>query len=172
MTGFSMFDYFTAGLRRGELLLVVANTGAGKSIFLMNVAVSCFMGQNKLPKTDEELIDIVENNKWKKAHNVLFFSLEMPASEVIDRFLSNIANVNSLDILKGNIIIDEAERIKRALYYWEHSPYNIKVVDIPRGCSVDNLQKIYDETCLTFIPDVIIIDYLGLMSDTNTESEK
>ena len=171
MTNFSKIDYYTNGLRKSEFGLIAGDTGSGKSIFLLDLATNCFMGENPLPVTEDELALKVEKKEWNKAYNVLFISLEMPAEEVIDRILSKMCSVNNLDLTKGSIISEEASRIKRALYYWENSPYNIKVVDMPRGCSIDSIQMIFDETCLEFKPDIVIIDYLGLMMDNDVKSE-
>lgn len=171
MTSFSMIDYYTNGFRKGEFGLIAGDTGTGKSIFLLNLATNCFMGKNPLPTNDNDLADLVDNKKWDKAYNVLYISLEMPADEVADRILSIMASVNNLDISKGSIYADDANRIKRALYYWENSPYNIKIVDMPRGCSMAAIQAIYDETCLEFKPDIVIIDYLGLMTENDAISD-
>ncbi|MFZ4795989.1 MAG: DnaB-like helicase C-terminal domain-containing protein [Bacteroidia bacterium] len=171
MTGYSMLDYYTNGLRKSEFGLIAGDTGGGKSVFLIDLASNCFIGRNKLPDSDEELSSFVETNNWDKAYNVLYVSLEMPAEEVADRILSKMATVNNLDIMKGIIGLEEVNKIKRALYYWESSPYKLKIVDMPRGCSMDNIQAIYDETKLDFLPDIVIIDYLGLMIDNEANSD-
>lgn len=171
MTGFSMLDYYTNGLRPSEFMLIAGDTGGGKSVMLLNLAVNMFMGKNKIPETFDELVEFNENKGWEKAYNVLFITLEMPASEILDRIISIMSSVNNLNISKGNIKQTEAVNIKKALYYWENSPYNIKVVDMPRGASVSAIQQIYEETCLDFKPDVVIIDYLGQMIDNDANSE-
>ncbi|MDO8609207.1 MAG: DnaB-like helicase C-terminal domain-containing protein [bacterium] len=171
MTGYSMFDYYTNGLRKGELLLIGGDTGGGKSIFLIDLAVNCFIGKNYLPSSDEALSNFVEKNIWDKAYNVLYISLEMPAEEVADRILSKMATINNLDIMKGIISSEEAGGIKRALYYWENSPYKLNIVDMPRGCSMDSIQSIFEETKMEFMPDIVIIDYLGLMIDNEGDSD-
>jgi replicative DNA helicase len=169
LTGFSILDYYTNGMRPGELFCIGGASGSGKSIFLIDLAVNMYMGKNKMPDTFEELVDIVENNKWKKGINILFLSLEMPASEIADRILSNMAGVSTLDITKGKIKQSDIENIKKALYFWENSPNTIKIIDVPRGCTCSDIQKIYEEAILEKPYDCVIVDYLGLMKNSNPE---
>lgn len=173
LTGFSMMDYYTNGMRPGELLLIAGPTGGGKTIMLLNLAVNMYMGKNQMPETFDKLVEFCDNNVWKKAYNVLFISIEMLAEEVIDRVISNMASVDSLKFGKPNEITkDEAERIKKALYYWENSPSNLKVIECPRGITMANIQNIYDDVCQEFIPDIVIIDYLGIMIDNEAKTEQ
>jgi len=172
MTGFPIMDYYTNGLKKKTMGLICGSTSTGKSIFLLQLAKQFFMGKNILPNTVEELIDLIENNKWQRGYNVLFISLEMNYDAVADRILSAMASVNSLDIDKADITPEEAARIKLALGYWQNSPNNIKIADMPRGCSVADIARVYDETCLEFVPDVVIIDYMGLMLDSDAKTDQ
>lgn len=167
MTGFSVMDYYTNGFRPGEFGIIAGGTGGGKSVFLINLAANCYMRDNKLPNSMADL----KSMTWGKAYNVLYISLEMPATEVQDRIISCMAEINNLDITKGEICSDEAKRLSLVLNYWQKSPYNIKVVDMPRGCTMAQVQSIYDETCLEFKPDIVIIDYLGIMIDNEAKSD-
>lgn len=169
MTGFSMFDYYTNGIMENELWAIGGASNSGKSIFLINLAVNVYMGKNKMPETFEELVDINENNKWQKGHNILFISLEMSADEIVDRIISNMSKVNSLNVAKGIIKEWDVESIKKSLYYWQYSPNKIKIVDVARGCSIADINRIYETTCLEFKPDMIIIDYMGLMADISQD---
>ncbi len=173
LTGFSIMDYYTCGMRPGEFLLVAGPTGGGKTIMLLNLAVNMYMGKNPMPETFDKLVEFCDNNVWKKAYNVLFISIEMFAEEVIDRVISNMASVDSLKFGKPREITkEEAERIKKALYYWENSPFNLKVVECPRGVTMANIQSIYDDVSQEFVPDVVVIDYLGIMIDNEAKTEQ
>ena len=46
LTGYSFLDGATDGLREGELLLIGGESGAGKSMLLMNMALQMWMQQN------------------------------------------------------------------------------------------------------------------------------
>jgi len=168
MTGFKTIDYYLNGLKPGELFIYGADSGAGKSIFLINLATNCFLGENILPNSKEEAI----NNKWKKTKNVLFVSIEMGATEIQNRILSCMCDVNSLDLDKAIINSEDAEKLKKALLYWEYSDANLKIIDAARGVKTSTIQEFYDNCCLEFKPDLIIVDYLGIMaSDSNDKAD-
>ena len=162
MSGFSIFDFYTNGLRKGEFLLFSAISGAGKSLFMLNFAVNSWLYQNKFPKNKQELIEMDNKNLWKKGNNILFISLEMSGDEIKDRIISNLCSINSRDIMKGSINENDATKMSLALNFWKKYKYNFKIVDLP-GCTMADLQDIYDETCNEFIPDLVVIDYLGIM---------
>jgi len=167
LTGFKTIDYYLNGLKSGELMIYGADSGAGKSIFLINLATNCFLGRNELPKSKDD----AKTKLWEKANNVLLISIEMNANEVQNRILSCMCDINSLNLDKGIIAVDEADRLKRALAYWEYGPGNLKIVDIARGAKASTVQDVYDNCCLEFKPDIIIIDYLGLMTDNAEDSD-
>ena len=173
LTGFKTIDYYTNGMKPGELMLFAADSGCGKSIFLVNLATNCFLGKNKLPESKQEAKEKLD---WKKSNNVLYISLEMNEEEVQNRILSCMSDVNSLDLDKGIVGPEEAARLKKALAYWEHGPGDIKIVDVARGCKMSDIQEIYENCCLSFKPDLVVVDYLGLMvdnlEDSNADWEK
>jgi len=171
LTGFSMFDYYTNGMKEG-LYVIAAQSGHGKSIFLLNVAANCYLGKNVIPENYEDLVAIKTNNAWQKAYNVLYFSLEMPKNEVIDRIISNLASVDSLDIGKGTIKPEQVNNIKKALYYFENSPSHIRIIDMPRDCTMAQIQQIYDNVKTEMQVDLVIIDYLGLMVDSKGDVDQ
>lgn len=168
LTGFKTIDYYLNGLKPGELFVYGGGSGSGKSIFLINLATNCFLGNNTLPSSKEE----AKNKKWNKTKNVLFVSIEMGAEEIQNRILSCMCDVNSLNLDKAIINSEEAEKLKKALMYWEHSDANLKIIDAPRGVTPSALQGFYDECCLEFKPDLIIVDYLGIMaSEERSDSD-
>ena len=81
-TGFSGLDRILVGLGKGDLVLVGARPGMGKTSFAMNIAVS-----------------IAE--KTKKA--VCVFSLEMSNEQLVSRMLSSEAMVDSNKLRTGNL---------------------------------------------------------------------
>jgi len=175
MTGFSTFDYYTNGIRKGELGVIVADSGGGKSIFLDNLAKNVYLGTNVIPTTNKQLKEMIETNSFKDdGKNVLLISLEMPADEVEDRVMSSMAEVDSLNLSKGPEYIteEESKRLSIALKFRQHYEKELKIVDVPRGCSMAQVQRIYDDICAEFIPDLVIIDYLGLMTDGGEINEQ
>lgn len=171
MTGFSVMDYYTNGLRKKELLLIGADTGGGKSIYLINQAVNFYLGRNKIPTNVKELNEKINNKSWERAYNGIFFSLEMGADEVVERIIANMAGVDSLDVMKGNVTEEDIKRLNIALKYWKNSPNRLKIIEMPRGCSMIDIQRIYDEVTEDFLPDYVVIDYLGIMIEGEAKSD-
>lgn len=171
MTGFSIMDYYTNGIRKGEFLLFGAESGHGKSIYMINQAVNFYLGKNTIPKTIREMKEKIKNNAWERGYNGIFFSLEMPADEVVERIVANMANIDSLDVMKGNVSEDEVKRLNIALKYWESSPNKIQIVEMPRGCSMADIKRVYDEIVEDNPVEFVIIDYLGIMIEGEAKSD-
>ncbi len=126
----------------GEVYLVVAPPGVGKSVYLANQAV----------------------RSAKQGHNVLFISLEMDRKKVEKRVDSIMTRIPMAE-LKFRVpeIEDRLKKVK------ERYPDmgEIKSRQFPtRGCSVAQLRAFITqvENYEGFKPDVIIVDYLDIMS--------
>lgn len=74
-TGYSDLDAVLSGLHKTDLIVIGARPGVGKTTFGMNIASN-----------------IALNPEVKKP--VLFFSLEMPASQIASRLLSSVGSVD------------------------------------------------------------------------------
>lgn len=173
LTGFSMLDYYTDGIRPAELWVVAGDTGGGKSIFLANIAKNMWMGENIIPSTRKELEHTAKENLWKTGHDILFITLEMPEEEVQDRILSCMCDIDSLKLMKGKVDAEEAKRLALALRFRQMYPYTFTIADVPRGCSTADIQLIFDDATIRHgrKPKVVVVDYLGLMADLDDNSE-
>ena len=81
-TGYSVLDFATDGLRPGELVLIGGESGAGKSMLLMNTALQIWLQNNTIEMEDN----------FTPGNNVLYFSLEMPFKPCRNRVLSRLSN--------------------------------------------------------------------------------
>jgi replicative DNA helicase len=81
-TGFSKFDKLTAGLQPGNLIVVAARPGVGKTSWVVNVCVNAALHHN-MP--------------------VLIFSLEMSKFELMERMLAGEARIDQGKIRRGFI---------------------------------------------------------------------
>lgn len=136
-TGWSRLNYF-APLVNGELIVIAARPGTGKSAFVAQLALHVAQKEEK---------------------RVAFFSLEMSDESVANRILLS-KSKHSMASIQNNMqakrLINEAyEEIKDARIYIETKLFTIE--KIVRACKIQ--QK---KTGL----DLIIIDYLQLMSTT------
>lgn len=152
LTGYNFIDFQTNGLRPAELFLVAGESGSGKSMLLMNLAIQMWLQNNKVDATE-----------FKKGYNVLYFSLEMPHEQCLNRVLSRVSDVPYRGIRDGNLLDADVEKMKNGLKFVKNYPYEFEIVDIPRGATAEQLELIFNDAKNKFEPDIVVVDYLGLM---------
>jgi len=135
-TGFSALDRVLVGLGKGDLVLVGARPGMGKTAFAMNVAVS-----------------IAE--KTKKA--VCIFSLEMSTEQLATRMLSSEGMVDSNKLRTGGLSNEDWEKLAHASA--KLSECDIQIDDTSNITVTGMKAKLRRVKNL----GLVIIDYLGLM---------
>ncbi|GAK03400.1 LOW QUALITY PROTEIN: replicative DNA helicase [Geomicrobium sp. JCM 19037] len=147
-SGFQDLDRMTAGFQRSDLIIVAARPSMGKTAFALNIA------QNIATKSDE---------------NVAIFSLEMGASQLVQRMLCAEGNIDGTRLRTGQLIEEDWEKLamamgslSRAGIYIDDSP-GITVADIRAKC-----RRLKQERGL----GMILIDYLQLIQGRGTESRQ
>jgi replicative DNA helicase len=153
-TGYSYFDVVTDGLRDGELVLIGGESGAGKSMLLMNMALQMWLGDNTID---------MDETQFTGGNSVLYFSLEMPFKPCRNRVLSRLSNCPSKKIRAATLNPDEAQKLKKALRFVGKYQPQFEIVDIPRGATMESMELIFEEARSLYNPKVVVIDYLGLM---------
>jgi replicative DNA helicase len=87
-TGFDRFDRQTAGLHEGDLTIVAARPGMGKTSFVLNLAANIAK-----PKHNELADD--PSQRWDEPGvGVAIFSLEMPREQLANRLVCSEARVD------------------------------------------------------------------------------
>ena len=81
-TGFTSLDKLTAGLHDGELSIVAARPGMGKTSFVLNVAAN--VGKTRTVVEGEE----------SNTTGVMVFSLEMPREQLVERMVCSDARID------------------------------------------------------------------------------
>jgi len=160
LTRYSAIDYATNGFKKSDMFIIGGETGAGKSTLLNNIAIQMWMQDNTFGTPPSE---------YTKGYNVLYFSLEMPYEQCFNRTLARMANVPQMSLMKGRLGNSEMDRVDIALSFIEEYPYHFQIVDIPRGVTLDQIELRYHEAKINFTPDVVIVDYLGLMDDPKSK---
>lgn len=138
ITGFSSVDELTSGLQKGDLIIIAARPSMGKTAFALNIA-----------------------NNVSKKHSVAFFSLEMPAEQLLTRIISiegnidgnklkNPTKMNDVDWKRLYLVQEKIEKIN---LFIDDSP-TVKLSEIVwKARRLKNKGKL----------DLIIIDYLQLI---------
>ncbi len=134
-------DILAGGLGRGEIGVVTANTGVGKSHFLVQ------MGANAM----------------RRGKNVLHYTFELTEQAVGIRYDSNLCNISSSDV------VDQKDYVKK--FYEENEDLGRLIIkEYPTGYpSVTTLRNHIEKLALRgFKPSVLVIDYADIMRSTRS----
>jgi replicative DNA helicase len=99
-TGFPDLDKMTAGLHPGDLYIVAARPGMGKTAFVLNLAAQLAEPRRVALEGNADAVEQYGNG-------VVFFSLEMPREQLASRLLASDARVDVSKIRSGNIGKDD-----------------------------------------------------------------
>ena len=160
LTGFKEFDRKTNGLHDGEMMIVAGDTGTGKSVLMHNIGVNAYLGSNHpfMP------LDAIRDD----GHNVLYFSLEMPKESMERRVDSCLAGVYYNHLRDGMLSEEDKRKYYQSVKFQMAYKKQFYTVDMPKGATVREIELKYMEICETkFKPDLVIVDYLGIMSTSN-----
>ena len=146
-TGFHDLDKKTAGFQKGDLIIVGARPAMGKTTFAQNLS-----------------INIANINK----KGVLFFSMEMAKNEIVDRLISDIADVDNWKMRTGNLSDEEFSRIGDALAEIDEIPI---FIDDTSSMSIMELRNKARRAVHDHDIGIVIIDYLQLMSGSGRYRE-
>lgn len=139
-TGFRDLDDLTNGLHPGQMVIVAARPGVGKSTLAVDFMRSCSV-QNGLSSA--------------------LFSLEMSKPEVMMRILSAEANVRLSAMRAGKMNEDDWKQLTRAVTRIEHAP--IFIDDSPNLTMMEiraKARRLKQQNDLR----LVVVDYLQLMS--------
>jgi replicative DNA helicase len=167
-TGFKGLDekLNEGGPSPGEVLIILAPTGVGKTLTLINMAFAAMA----------------------KGHNVLFVTFELSTYKTAIRLVSRMsqtairefarANIDSLPEADQNSIRQKQDKVRNAVLTGRDKMGELVIYELPPDeCSVDNIYGIIETNRKTrgWEPKVVALDYLELMlsrrSYNNTEGD-
>lgn len=162
MTGYSFLDFVKNGMRPSEMLVIGAETGGGKSQMLNNMAVQMWMQQNTI---------FTNPSEYTQGYNVMYFSLEMPYELCSYRTLACLAEVPTYGIRDAKLSPPDAIRLSKADKFIKNYPYEFEIIDIPRGTTVEDIERRFEDACNKYQPHIIVVDYLGLLEDHSLQGD-
>jgi len=149
-TGYTDLDRMTSGLQRSDLVLLAARPSMGKTALALNIAM----------------------NAVKTGASVALFSLEMSKEQYVQRIISMESMVDSSKLRTGNLDDEDWTRLISTM----STVSNQKIfIDDTAAISVFELMSKCRRLKMEKGLDLIVIDYLQLMSDgtnsTNRQQE-
>jgi replicative DNA helicase len=91
-----------------------------------------------------------------------------------NRFLSSLANIPQKILAKAQLDPEQIYRKDKALEFikkYQDAGYYFDIVDVPRNVTIEEIELRYQEALLRYEPDVVIVDYLSLMSSNALAKE-
>lgn len=146
-TGFVDLDYKTAGLQPSDLILIAARPSMGKTAFVLNIA---------------------QYMAFRKEKTVAIFSLEMSKEQLVNRLFSLESKVDSQKIRTGNLEDEDWAKLIEGAGIIGNSHL---VIDDTPGISISELRSKCRKIKMEQGLDIIIIDYLQLMSSSGRGSD-
>lgn len=155
MSGYREIDDYTYGIKPSELMIISGASSSGKSLLMMNYAINAWLGPNK-PQDGPE--NFLEGGK-----NVVYFTLEMSKRQLEQRIDANIADLRHRAIMRGQLTPDEKIRWRNSLDFQKYYDKKFYIVDMPRGSRTIDVEARYNSIISEFQPDLVVVDYLGIM---------
>ncbi len=147
-TGFIDLDYKLSGLQPSDLVLIAARPSMGKTAFVLNIA---------------------QYMAFKKDKSVAIFSLEMSKEQLVNRLFSLESQVDAQAIRTGNMKDSDWEKLIEGAGIIGGSRL---IIDDTPGISISELRSKCRKYKLEQGMDVIIIDYLQLMTGSVGRSQE
>lgn len=146
-TGFLTFDTTIGGVERGQYVLLAANPNVGKTTVAMNIA----------------------NTVALSGETVLFFSLEMGKSRVLDKLFSCVVR-ESLDVIYqgGEEVARLAEKFQGRIM---GTGYDLRIYHEEIG-SVADIGRIVEEVSKEKKIGLVVVDYVQIIPSLYPEHSK
>jgi replicative DNA helicase len=175
-TGFDRLDAMTAGQHDGDLTIVAARPGVGKTSFVMNVGVN-IASPRAVTMTDEQGYD---STVMAPGLGVVVFSLEMPREQLAARIVCSEARVDVQKLRQGMLQLEDWRRMTDAasrlsdLPLWIDDSASQTVLGI--RAKVRRIQAQYNRPAKDGQPErrvgLVVADYLQLLKSRDGLSSR
>jgi replicative DNA helicase len=166
-TGFTRLDRQCSGLHPGDLFIVAARPGMGKTSLVLNMALNVASARVVRAASDE---DYFETPAEEPGYGVLFCSLEMPKEQLAARLLASEARVDMASIRGGNMsredwskLTEAASRLARLPLWLDDTPA-LTLIDLRAKIRRLHAEVTRGESNVRARGiGLIVVDYLQLM---------
>ena len=148
-TGVKKFDDASGGVMKGELAIIISESGMGKSIGLENFGLYA----------------------WEEGFNVAYFSYEMSKDQVGFRADSRLMRLKYTNFRLGKFTDEQLLKWEKGIQKYRKTKKNFfEIISLPRSSTVAEMEneadRIQDQHGKKI--DVIIADYLNIMRPNNS----
>lgn len=148
-TGFKTFDDFNGGMFRGGLVIIAANTGAGKSIMANQLGI----------------------NQSELGYKIALAPLEMTQVEMFSRTMSNLSGKSSIDIFLKRLATGEKDAIYRKVRRFDKrlaaKGGRYTIFKPQEDMSIEELMA----SVHPLNSDVVYVDYVTLLKGADGEDQ-
>lgn len=147
-TGFYDLDKATAGLHGGELIILAARPGMGKTAFALNIATNAAFSTDKA---------------------IAIFNLEMSAEMLVNRMIASIGGIDSHKLSTGKLEHNDWKRYNEAMS--KLASTNIYIEDNASITAPEIKAKCRKLSTLEHGLGLVVIDYLQLVTTGSNRVE-
>lgn len=147
-TGFVDLDKMTSGLQRSDLIILAARPAVGKTAFALNLA---------------------QNVAVRAGQTVAIFSLEMGASQLVQRMICAEANIDAGRMRTGSFDDEDWRKLTMAISSLSEAPIYI---DDTAGITVTDIRAKCRRLKIEHGLGLILIDYMQLIQGRGKESRQ
>ena len=146
-TGIVALDELTFGYKPGDLIILGAQTGHGKTAYALNAAMACCVANKP----------------------ILYINTEMSRKQVGYRWASLLTELPMHRIRTGNLKDAEMEAVNEALASFSQSTFYTSYIP---NLTPDKLQALARKAKLQHGIELLIIDYVGRMDTSSPKQEE
>lgn len=144
-SGYTELDHLTGGWQKGNLIILAARPGVGKTAFVLSMARNMVVDFHR---------------------PVAVFSLEMSADELVMRLVSGESKISQEKIKKARLDDMEMAQVQAALGTLSEAPL---IIDNTPGLNIFELRAKCRRMKQQYNIECVIIDYLQLMTASTKE---
>jgi replicative DNA helicase len=171
-TGFTRLDQITGGLHGGDLLVLAARPGLGKTSLALDIV--CNVARQPIPAPEDGEEDR-RDELDRIGRSAAVFSLEMPREQIGTRMLCSSARVNLSKLRTGQLTKEDWNKLTRAasriaaLPLWIDDTSSISMLGLRA-----KVRRIQAQAAAGECPPlgIVVIDYLQLMSGNPKASNR
>ena len=139
-TGYSLLNRFTKGFHRGDLIILAARPGMGKTALMLNMAIK----------------------QVRNGEKVMIFSLEMSMELLVERMVAEISRVSLQKIRGGDLTDREFDKVVEAFDFLNSVEDNLIIID-KSNMTINEIKLEIRKHKV----DVVYIDYLQLINSSS-----